>query len=96
MPGSPEAMATASLHVPLVQLIVEARALMRGAVKDGDSAATWRQVISWLESKLPEGVTVDDLEDPMLSRTANETMRTAADVAPGADGLRRPLDPGMC
>lgn len=95
MLGSPEAVATApsTPHVSLVQLITEARFLMRATPKGADSVTTWRQVISWLESKLPEGMTLDDLDDPMLSRAANEALRAAA--ASGADGLRRPHDPGV-
>lgn len=101
MPGgaTPEAVAQQSLTVSLVQLIIEARGLMRGTAEDAESARIWRQVIGWLEAKLPEGVTVADLDDPMLSSTANERFRTttgtAADVAPGPDGVRRPVNPGI-
>lgn len=72
---APEAVAQERLTVSLVQLIIEARAQMRGASQNGESVATWRQVVGWLEAKLPAGITVADLGDPMLSPGLNARLR---------------------
>ena len=72
---SPEALIQERLRVSIIELITEARAMMRGASQEGDWVQAWRQVISWLESKLPEGIAVVDLDDPMLSPALNARLR---------------------
>lgn len=74
---SPEAMIQERLTVSLVQLIVEARAHMRDASRNGEDVKTWRTVCHWLEAKLPEGITVMDLADPVQSGNANACLREA-------------------
>lgn len=86
---SPETVIEDRMRVSLVQLITEARAMMQAESQDGASVKTWRKVCGWLEAKLPEGIRVADLDDPMLSPEANETLRAqtrqrdAVTVGPG-------------
>ena len=86
---SPEAMIQERFKVSIVELIVEAQAMRRGASQAGTSVETWRQVCGWLESKLPPGVTVDDLGDPMLSPQANARYR--AEAAASSTGTEPPV-----
>lgn len=90
MQPTPEPLTVEQFNVSIIGLITEARAMMQAIGQEGESIQTWRRVCSWLESKLPAGVTMADVDDPMLSPAANAKLRAearlrnAAGLGPGA------------
>lgn len=91
--SSPESAAHEQLTVSLPLLIIEARRQMHAASQDNEAVTTWRRVVRWLENKLPAGVAVDDLDDPMLSPEANARVRAATNP-PGAGETGTPRSTG--
>ena len=87
---SPEAVITERLRVSLIELITEARTMMRAEGRDPGSVQTWREVCDWLKAKLPEGIMMVDLDDPLPApETTEKKIRAAADIAVEY-GVRRP------